>query len=142
MKRLVALGPQRIGSRVGWVGAPIGVSASGYYSTATPDHVWDGDINTDWNTGSTSPAWTIADFGSPVTANRIGVASTSVARTWDLSGSNDNSSWTSILTTVNAPVQGTLAYTSFASIQTWRYWKMYASSGAWTDPRTFNLEMA
>lgn len=122
-----------------WVGAPVGVTYSAQYSTGLAVNAWDHDPNTSWNTNSTSPAWAVADFGTPVSASRIWAGSASVARTWVLSGSNDNTNWTTLLSNFNAPV-GAAVYYDLPGLYTFRYWKVYASSGAWTDPHTFRLE--
>lgn len=137
----VRLGPQRLGlaGTWEWIGAPSTVTGSNYYSTFNYVNAWDGNPNTGWNTNTTSPAWTTADFGTAVAAKRMELLSASVARTWDLSGSDDNSSWTAIFQGVSAPT-GTPGVLEFSNLQTWRYWKMYASDGAWTDPLSFNLQ--
>lgn len=120
-----------------WVGLPDVVTASNYY-THIYDNVWDGTTDTSWNTGGTSPAWTVADFGIPVTASRLGLCSNSVARYWDLFYSHNGTDWTMLLDEVAAPVSTNETMRGFPET-TARYWKLTCSNGAWTDPRSFTL---
>ncbi len=122
-----------------WVGAPVSVSESAHYSTDAATNVWDGNQSTKWNTNSTNPAWTVADFGVPITVSRITALSAAVAKTWTLAGSNDNVNWTTVVATVNAPLSTPSVY-DFAPA-TYRYWKM-SSANAWTDPIDFKLYYA
>lgn len=118
--------------------APTVTAYSAYYDVSVPERVWDSNSNTAWNTSSSSPAWQNVDFGVPLTVGKVGLASQSAGRFWDVYGSTDGSSWNLVAGNCEAVVQATPVLYSFPPV-TYRYWRFYASSGSWTDPHTFQL---
>ena len=123
----------------GFIGAPSGVSASNYYSSFVPANAWDGNDATYWNTNSTQPAWTVGDFGTAMTVDRVGMCSAGVAQYWDWQGSDNGSSWTTLASGLYAPVATVNTYYTLAEPVTYRYFRFYCAVHSWTDPRGFTL---
>lgn len=121
-----------------WVGLPDTITGSGYYTNSYDPNAWDNSDSTSWNTGATEPAWTKADFGSPITASRVGLHSASVAKYWTLEVSDDNSNWTMLAEFMYATVNASETLYGFPET-TARYWRFTASDGDWTDPYGFTL---
>ena len=119
-----------------WAGLPTTVTESAHYSSFPASNVWDNDPATYWYTNDTSPAWTVGDFGAPITVSRLFALGVGGVGPWSFEGSLDGTTWTTINSAVTPALTPGNTY-DFTPV-TYRYFK-FSRTDNWMQPSSFTL---